>query len=284
MRAIEPIEAIPDFAEAADRAGPAPQLQWIEIARLRVDETYQRQLTKAGRANIARIAANFRWHRFAPVVVSPVPGGFFAIVDGQHRTTAAATIGIEAVPCQVIMADRREQADAFRAINGDVTRIHKMAVFAAAGAAGDEEAARLAAVAARAGVEILRYPVREVDQKPGQTMAIATMQAILDDLGEGVLELTLRGIRQSQGEMCGVLTGPILRGTAGFLAQRIALDTPEADLLAFLARVILVREADHDHRAERPRGKAVWSELADRLGRSWDKWAAAKAALDARAA
>lgn len=278
MRAIETIEAMPEFAGAADRAGPAPQLQWIEIARLRVDEVYQRPVTKVGRANIARIAANFRWHRFAPVVVSPVPGGFFAIVDGQHRVTAAASIGIEAVPCQVILADRREQADAFRSINGDVTRIHKMAVFAAAVAAGEPDAVRLAGIAARAGVEILRYPVRDLDQKPGQTMAIAGMVEILGAHGEAVLDLTLRGIRESQGETRGVMTGQILRGTAEFVARRLAFETPAAAILDFLGTVILIREADKASHTERPRGKAVWSELSDRLGRAWDRREATRAA------
>ena len=75
--------------------------------------------------------------------LAPVAGGKFAIIDGQHRATAAALIGIETVPAQVIVADRIEQASAFKSINGQVTRVNKLALHHAAVAAGDAEAREL---------------------------------------------------------------------------------------------------------------------------------------------
>ncbi len=84
--------------------GPAPLLQWVKIAELVVDDRYQRPIYGAGRVNVRRIAEAFSWAKFAPIVVSPVEGGRFAIVDGQHRATAALLRGIEAVPAQVIIA------------------------------------------------------------------------------------------------------------------------------------------------------------------------------------
>jgi ParB-like nuclease domain len=69
---------------------------------------------------------------FAPVVVSPVAGGKFAIIDGQHRTTAATLVGFDSVPCQIVIAAKEEQAAAFKAINGTTTPISIMALHAAA--------------------------------------------------------------------------------------------------------------------------------------------------------
>src|SRR5688500_473120 len=98
--------------------GAAPMLQWLPIDQLVVDDSYQRPIQGGGKVNVQRIAENSRWSRFAPVVVSPVEGGKYAIVDGQHRTTAAALAGMSDVPCQIIVASAREQAEAFSAING----------------------------------------------------------------------------------------------------------------------------------------------------------------------
>src|ERR1700693_5195445 len=84
-------------------------LQWLKITDLVVDPAYQRPIVGKGRRNVDRIARAFSWSCFAPVVVSPVEGGKFAIIDGQHRTTAAALVGFDSVPCQVVIAAREEQ-------------------------------------------------------------------------------------------------------------------------------------------------------------------------------
>lgn len=64
--------------------GAAPMLQWVPIADLVVDDRYQRRIAGAGRSNVRRIAEGFCWSKFAPVIVAPVAGGKFAIIDGQH--------------------------------------------------------------------------------------------------------------------------------------------------------------------------------------------------------
>jgi hypothetical protein len=138
--------------------GPAPQLQWLPIDQLVIDESYQRDITAQGRKNVRAIAENFSWTFFAPVIVSPIEGGRYAIIDGQHRTTAAALVGVREVPCALVIADKVTQARAFRAINAQVTKMHSLPVFHARVAAGDEVAVRAAAMAQAAGVIIARYP------------------------------------------------------------------------------------------------------------------------------
>ena len=102
--------------------GPAPFLEWIETSKLVVDVTYQREIGRRGAVNVNQIAENFDWSKFTPVIVAPVEGGLFAIVDGQHRTTAAILRGQEKVPCQVVQADRAKQAAAYAAVNGNITK------------------------------------------------------------------------------------------------------------------------------------------------------------------
>jgi hypothetical protein len=75
------------------------------------------------------IAENFDWSKFAPVIVAPVEAGRFAIVDGQHRTTAAVLRGQKTVPCQIVQADRAKQAEAFAAVNGNVTKTNAQQLF-----------------------------------------------------------------------------------------------------------------------------------------------------------
>lgn len=197
--------------------GAAPMLQWIKIADLVVDPTYQRMVRDQGRKNVARIAANFRWSCFAPVVVAPVEGGRYAVVDGQHRTTAAALIGVESVPCQVVIADQAEQALAFRAINGNVTKVSRMAMHAASVAAGEPEAVLLQQACEIAEVDLLRYPVEKSLQKPGQTMSVQAAAACLAQYGRDTLITALQCITQTSNNEPGVLTSSVIRALCSLL-------------------------------------------------------------------
>ena len=117
--------------------GPAPMLQWIRIEQLVVDDSYQRDLKAGNWKTIQRIAEAFRWSRFSPVFVAPVEGGRFAIIDGQHRTHAAAICGFAEVPCQVVQMSLEEQAASFAAVNGLVTKVTLQQIFKAALTAGE---------------------------------------------------------------------------------------------------------------------------------------------------
>jgi hypothetical protein len=139
--------------------GPAPMLTWIPAERLVIDDSYQREIGKRGRSNIMQIVANFDWSKFAPVIVAPVEGGLYAIVDGQHRTTSAMVHGFKEVPCQVVQADRAKQADAYAAVNGNITKTTPQQLFHAKVAAGHQSAVELRDVCATGGVEIVKRNV-----------------------------------------------------------------------------------------------------------------------------
>ena len=181
--------------------GPAPQLQWIAVADLVVDDGYQRPTTgQESRRNIRRIARAFNWRQFAPVIVSPVEGGGFAIIDGQHRTTAASLCGIERVPCLVVLATRREQAEAFKAINGNVTQVSRQAIFKASLASGDLEARRIEDVATAAGVRILFSNRDSRNRKTNETTALIVITKGIRDHGDATVTTALRGILAASGD------------------------------------------------------------------------------------
>lgn len=177
--------------------GAAPMLKWLKIGELVVDPSYQRDVFGTGRKNILRIAREFDWSKFSTVIVAPVEGGLFAVVDGQHRTTAAALRGIQKVPCQVIVADRAKQAAAFAAINAVVTAMSAMQIHAAKVAAGDPTAVALNKACARAGVVICRYPIPANKMKVGETLAAGTLYRLLDRYGDEVLSAALACITKT---------------------------------------------------------------------------------------
>lgn len=150
---------------------PAPQLAWLAVADLVVDEAYQRAITPAGWKAIQRIAENFSWQRFGPVLVAPLAGGGFAIVDGQHRVHAAALCGFGQVPAMIVPMSATDQAKAFSWVNGAVLRVTPHAMLKAAIAAGDPVAvAAKAAIEAAGCVWAMSHPSAK-DRRPGTVYA-----------------------------------------------------------------------------------------------------------------
>jgi hypothetical protein len=186
-------------------------LQWVEINSLVVDTTYQRPITGKGRKNVDRIAREFSWSCFAPVVVSPVEGGKFAIIDGQHRTTAALLVGFETVPCQIVIAAPQEQAAAFKAINSVTTPISIMAIHTAALAAKEPWAVEVAEVCVSAEVELLRYAVPPEKLGPRQTMAVGAIAKCLRRYGRNTLITALQCVTQTTNCKPGVLSARIVK-------------------------------------------------------------------------
>lgn len=241
-------------------------LQWIPIDNLVIDPAYQRLIRGSGKSNVRKIAAGFRWSCFAPVVVSPVSGGKFAIVDGQHRTTAAALIGVESVPCQVIVATAAEQALAFKEINGATTKMSRQAIHAAAVTAGDADALALEDVASRAEVTILRYPVAINQQDaPGQTMSIACLDNCLRQYGRDTLVTALQCITQTENNNPGALVAATIKALCSVLHEHVAWRDAGGRLLAAFDEIDIEQLHEQSRLQAKPKGTSVAMALADRL-------------------
>jgi hypothetical protein len=179
-------------------AGPAPMLQWIRIEHLVVDESYQRELGAANWKAIQRIAAQFRWSRFSPVFVAPIEGGRFAIIDGQHRTHAAAICGMAEVPCQVVQMTVEEQAASFAAVNGLVTKVTLWQIFKAALAAGQPWAVACEKICADGGCRLMTSNRPTEQKKPGQIFALALIRRYYERGAGLMVTLALKSLRASE--------------------------------------------------------------------------------------
>lgn len=191
--------------------GQEPSLRWIEIGSLLIDPAYQREIGRTGLKNIVRIAKEFEWARFSTVIVAPQGKDQFVIVDGQHRTTAAAMRGHKKVPCQIISVDQRKQAASFAAINSLITEMSPMQVHTAKVAAGDADALRLAKICAAGGVTICRYPVGAKHIKRGETMAVGQLVKALARYGEKPLRSALQCITGTRDGNPGMVRGQMVQ-------------------------------------------------------------------------
>lgn len=176
-------------------SGKAPKLEWLSLRDLVVDTVYQREISASGRKNISRIAENFNWAAFSTVIVAPAGvKGKWAIVDGQHRCTAALLLGMDKVPCQIVDAVAAGQARAFEQINANQTRVRTEQRFYALAAAGDEAACAIIAMAKESGVTIMRYPVSAANMKPGATMMCWELGTFAKIYTRAALVLALKAI------------------------------------------------------------------------------------------
>jgi hypothetical protein len=215
-------------------SGAPPILQWLLISELVVDPAYHRSIGPRGRRIVNQIARNFSWSSFAPVIVVPVAPTKFVIIDGELRTTAAALIGFDKVPCQIVTAAKAEQSAARRAINGLARRASRMALHAVAAGSGEVDAVQLAEVCARADVELLRYPVAVARQAPGQTMAIGAIARCLKLYGRETLITALQCVTQTTNNRPGALSARMIKALCEVLhADRARRDSGLALLEAF---------------------------------------------------
>lgn len=180
-------------------AQPAPILDWVAVDRLVIDDAYQRPLQDRNWQAIERIADKFCWARFAPVLVAPLEGGRFAVIDGQHRVHAAALCGVQSVPAMIVAVDRSAQAMAFAGVNGSAIRITALNLFKARLAAGDPLMVRIDDLARAAGCRVMPYPVSAAKRKPGELLCVGLLERIVrrGDAAAVALGLVLSGLLRS---------------------------------------------------------------------------------------
>lgn len=215
--------------------GPAPMLQWLKIADLVVDETYQRDLKPGNWTAIRRIADRFKWSRFSPVFVAPVEGGRYAIIDGQHRTHAAAICGFAEVPCQIVQMSQAEQAASFAAVNGLVTKVTIWNIFKAALVAREKWAVACADVCADPGCRLMTNNATTDQKKPGEIFAIGLIRGHVRAGTAKTATLALKGVRNSEfGKTADAYSNDILKPLLAAVADRPWLVAQGADLARFI--------------------------------------------------
>lgn len=205
---LYPLVALGGEQEIGEVAGKVGGFALLPIADLVVDDTYQRAISVGSARNIKRILKAFDWAKFLPVIVTK-DGDKYSIVDGQHRATAALTLGIDKVPCYVLSCSSSEAAAAFAAINGNVTPMQPIDIWFAELAAGEPRAVALQAVFDAAGVKVTR---KKEGFAVGETRSINVLRRALADYGGAILTTTLQCITETANGNPGLIFGAVVRG------------------------------------------------------------------------
>lgn len=216
--------------------GAPGKLAFINLAELVIDRSYQRPVMGAGTKNIRRIAEEFNWSYFAPLVVAPRPGGKYAIIDGQHKALAAKARGdIAQLPCLIITADHPTQARAFAVINGQVTKLSAIALFRSRLTAGDAAAVEIQRAAERAGVTIAAYLKSPKDRAKNETFAIGSIETVYHRYGLKALECALSFLVQADaGELIGKMAVRAVAACMGL--HPLWMARPTHDLVSALGK------------------------------------------------
>lgn len=178
-RAIAPL-SLPDVVPCQVTTSP-PELRLVPPTTLSVDERYQRGLSERSIKLIRKIVSEWSWTAFKPPVVVEVDGRL-DVIDGQHTAIAAVTHGgIVEIPVLVVKADSQEtRASAFVRHNRDRIQVTATQLHNAMVTAGDESAMTVFQVCERAGVKILRNPPPMAKFKPGETLAVSTINSLVN--------------------------------------------------------------------------------------------------------
>lgn len=184
---LRPVAPLPNLSKLAQsEKNSPPTLMWVKPTELYVDETYQRNLSRKSIGLISRIVQNWNWsHYKPPIVVKDEDSDRFFVIDGQHTAIAAASHPkIDKMPIMVIDADTiAERARSFISHNRDRVAILPTQLHYSSIVAGDAAALEVDKVCTEAGVKILRTPPANGQFRPGETVALSTIRALIRNYG-----------------------------------------------------------------------------------------------------
>lgn len=193
-----------------EKYGNKPQMSWIDINKLSVDQKYQRDVSgKRSKANINVIINNFCWEKFTPITVVKIADEKYNIIDGQHRYTAAKQLGdIEKVPCWIIEKSSVEkQANTFMGINKNRVCTNPYDLYKAEIAAKDPLALQINDFCNQTGIII---PFNGYCSIPCMTIALSTIKKHLRMHNNGYLANAIANIRKAFPNKNSQLKGDIL--------------------------------------------------------------------------
>jgi hypothetical protein len=162
-----------------------PTFDWIEPAKLFVEQDYQRALGENSIAMIRRIVAKWNWAHIKPAICVREGKQLF-VIDGQHTAIAAASHGgVAKIPVMIVDAKTiGDRAKAFISQNRDRLALTPMHMHFAALAAGDEVAIAVDQACRKAGVTILKFGRGPAGvYRTGETFAVGIITRIVRTSG-----------------------------------------------------------------------------------------------------
>jgi len=179
--------------------GNPPSLEWLGVAQLQIDPTYQRACDGSkSRALIARMIKRWEWALCQPLVVTRRLDGSLFVIDGQHRWNGAKARGdIPHLPCVVIPAiELEEEAKTFVNLNTARQRLSQVEIFNGMLAASDADALALVALLEETGWTLARH-ANSTQFKPGELACAPMLVRQVRALGEAPVRNALTALREA---------------------------------------------------------------------------------------
>jgi hypothetical protein len=201
--------------------GPKPELKWIPLTEMYVDQEYQRS-SKSSRSqsNINYMRQNFSWAFCGALVVCYVKAKKqYAVIDGQHRYLVAKSLsGIKELPCLVISdLDLKRQAQSFMVMNTKRVKLHSLGAFHASVAAGEDDAVAVKEILDECKIEVPEYARLKGDTRPRELQAIGTLISLLDRYSKKQIKWALTIIPEAYGEEKGQMRAALIKGLVEFV-------------------------------------------------------------------
>lgn len=202
--------------------GAPPELAWIEIGKIFVDESYQRPIKPR---RVQQILKDFTWAQFGALMLVAREDGRFAVYDGQHRFEAARQHpAIDAVPAAIVVLDQAfEEAQNFLGVNINRSAISTVEKYWAGIEAGDKQMMQICAVLEEAGCEVV--PIGSKSAAPGRTSAITAIERAIRSYGDAAVTQACQTLREAWPKDVSGLNGSMIQALARlFRNNRRAID------------------------------------------------------------
>lgn len=201
--------------------GKKPELGWLPVAKLSVDERYQRNIESArSRKLIDSIELRFNWSAFQAIVVTDAPDGGWAVIDGQHRIAAAKRLGYLHVPAVIVKAlSVAEQAAIFVQANQDRVSVNSITLHHARVTANDRRGVVVAKILKDAGLAVPRTMVVAKALKPGEVTAVAAIEWIVKNFDERVAALAVQAVADVYRNSPSYMRAPLFKACANMLVD-----------------------------------------------------------------
>ncbi|WP_313193079.1 DUF6551 family protein [Shinella zoogloeoides] len=191
--------------------GELPELAWVELDKIFVDDTYQRPIKPR---RVQQILRDFTWSQFGALMLVAREDGRFAVYDGQHRFEAARQHpSISAVPAAIVVLDQAyEEAQSFLGVNINRSAISTVEKYWAGIEAGDETMMQICSVLEEAGCEVV--PAGTKSPAPARTSAITAIERAIRSYGDTAVTQACRALREAWPKDNSALNGTMIQALA----------------------------------------------------------------------
>lgn len=210
MKNLRPIVALSHVGKCND-PGKAPEVLFLTLDQLVVNDEYQRGLSKASQNRVRKMAKAWDWNSYKALTVAQTDDpAIFEVIDGQHIASAAASNGgVHILPCLLgSAASLQDKARSFIGINTSKVGLTPMNIYKSRLAADDPQAVMVQAALDAHGCRMLEMMPTRGMYSIGDSMAVGTLLTLAVSVGAERLS-ALVGICKASG--CAPISSKMLK-------------------------------------------------------------------------